>query len=596
MNSYVWLPLLSGLACLVLAVLVFAREPWATSSRLLAVILAGGAWWGFCDALWTLAPDADAALFLVRLSVPGWVCVGPLALHLMLDQAPGVPPSLRRHLPWAYAAAGLVLALEWTFSLFYRAAVPVPWGWAYEPRAAYAVWYAFTVACTALGAWFAHARIRHSGSPAERGQSPWLHASVGVPLLLGSVTDALLPILGAQVPRMGPASFAVLGGIVALSIHRFGYSVLAPGSFAAPILASLREGVALATPGGRIRFANPSLSALLQLPLAELQDQPLARYLPEFPSGAPRELRDVECELIVDGASAVPVALSTSWLRDRRGRLIGVVLVIRDLREVVGLRNRLVTSARLAAVGQLAAGIAHEINNPLAYIGANLRALRERWTELSDAWRGGGEKPDLEDLFEEGVAMLDESLEGVDRTAAIVRDVRVFSHGGSEARERLDANEVVERALRVAEPHVRRRAAVERVYSDVPPVAGSRRELEQVVLNLVINAAQSIRGQGRVRVATARRGDEVEIAVSDDGCGIPGDVIERIFDPFFTTKPAGEGTGLGLSISYEIVRRHGGRILVDSQVGRGTEVSVRLPAAPSPAASGARGEPEAREP
>jgi signal transduction histidine kinase len=579
MNGYVWLPLASGLACAVLAALVVAREPRATTNRLLGLILAGGAWWGLCDALWTLAPDADAALRLVRLSVPGWVAVGPLALHLLLDQAPGVSRRLRRWIPRAYAVAAAALLVEWLWAPFYAAAVRVPWGWGYQPRPAYAVWYAFTVGCTAAGTWFAHARLRRSGSPAERGQSPWLHAGVGVPLFLGSATDALLPLLGHQVPRTGPASFAVLGMIVAWSIHRFGYSVLAPGSFAGPILASLREGVALATPDGRIRFANPSLAALLQVPLADLHDQPLARFLPQLPEGAPRELRELECELVVEAAGPLPVALSTSSLRDRRGMQIGVVLVIRDLREVVGLRHRLVISARLAAVGQLAAGIAHEINNPLAYIGANLRLLRERWTLLGDAWRGAAEKPDLDELFGEGIAMLDESLEGVERTAAIVRDVRVFSHGGSESRELLDPNQVVERALRVAEPHVRRRAEVERALAEVPPVEGSRRELEQVVLNLVINAAQAIRGQGHVRVATRRRGSEVEIAVADDGCGIPPEVIERIFDPFFTTKPVGEGTGLGLSISHEIVRRHGGRILVESEVGRGTEVRVRLPAA-----------------
>jgi two-component system NtrC family sensor kinase len=275
------------------------------------------------------------------------------------------------------------------------------------------------------------------------------------------------------------------------------------------------------------------------------------------------------------------VALSTSLLRDRRGMLIGVVLVVRDLREVVGLRTRLLTSARLAAVGQLAAGIAHEINNPLAYIGANLRTLREQWRSLAASSRAGEEKSGLDELLDEGVAMLEESLEGVDRTAAIVRDVRVFSHGGSEAKERLDPNELVERALRVAEPHVRRRARVERVYEDVAWVIGSRRELEQVLLNLIINAAQAIEGQGTVRVATTRCGDEVEISVGDTGCGIPAEVMDRIFDPFFTTKPVGEGTGLGLSISYEIVRRHGGRLLVDSVVGRGTEVRVRLPAAGS---------------
>jgi two-component system NtrC family sensor kinase len=381
------------------------------------------------------------------------------------------------------------------------------------------------------------------------------------------------------VPRTGPTCIALLGASVAWSIRRFGYTVLAPGAFAAPILGTLRDGLALATPDGRIRFANPALAMLVRAEPEELIDEPLARFLPDAALTPLREIREMECELRGNG-SPVPVALSALVLRDRRGMLIGLVVLLRDLREVLGLRKGLLTSARLAAVGQLAAGIAHEINNPLAYIGANLRALREQWTELARSFRAGeAEKPDLDALFDEGIAMLDESLEGVDRTATIVRDVRVFSHGGSERRERLAPNDLLERALRVAEPHVRRRARVERAYGDVPEVEGSRRELEQVLLNLLINAAQAIDGGGVVRVSTAFHGGEVEFAVADTGCGIPGELLERIFDPFFTTKPAGEGTGLGLSISHEIVRRHGGRILVDSDVGRGTEVRIRLPAA-----------------
>ena len=484
-------------------------------------------------------------------------------------------------MPWAYGFAAVTLVLAWTGSDMHSGMVAVPWGWGYRPTAFYAVWWAFTVGIASLGLACALVGLGRSGSPAERGQGHWLGAGIGVPLVVGGVTDGLLPLLGIQVPRTGPASFAVLGALVVWSLHRFGYSLLAPGSFSAPILSSLRDGVALATPDGRIRFANPAFAALCDAPPAALADQPLARFLPGAALAPPRELRELECEL-QSAAAPVPVALSSTLLRDRREQLIGLVLVVRDLREVVGLRKGLLTSARLAAVGQLAAGIAHEINNPLAYIGANLRALREQWHELSESWHSDGEKPDLDGLFAEGVAMLDESLEGVDRTAAIVRDVRVFSHGGSESRERLEPNELLERALRVAEPHVRRCARVERDYGDVPAVEGSRRELEQVLLNLLINAAQAIEGEGVVRVSTALRGDEVELAVSDSGCGIPSELIERIFDPFYTTKPVGEGTGLGLSISHEIVRRHGGRILVDSEVGRGTEVKVRLPALGEP--------------
>jgi signal transduction histidine kinase len=584
MDAYFLLPLGSGLACLVFAVLILAREPSLTSSRVLAALLAGAAWWGVCDALWSVTDDPERALALVRLSAPGWVASGPLALHLLLHGTPGVPAALRRLVPLSYAGALVALALEWASPWMHRGVHPVPWGFAYDVGPGFVVWYAATVALSVLGSLYAQAGVRASGSPADRSQRPWMGAGIAIPLCIGSVSDGLLPILGVDVPRVGALSFALLGAVVTATFWRFGYSLLAPGSLAAPVLGALRDGVALATPEGRLRYANPSLAVLLGAPLVDLLDRPVAAFLPDAPVAPPRDLREHECELASPTLGRVPVALSATLLWDRRARLIGVVLLIRDLREVVGLRNRLLTSARLAAVGQLAAGIAHEINNPLAYIGSNLRALREQWLALAEGWRGGREKPALDEVFDEGLAMLDESLEGVDRTAAIVRDVRVFSHAGGDARERLDPNDLVERALRVAEPHVRHRARIERALGAVPAVEGSRRELEQVLLNLVINAAQAIApgAEGVVRVSTSQRADGVEIGVADNGCGIAPEVIERIFDPFFTTKAVGEGTGLGLSISHEIVRRHGGRLRVHSTVGRGTEVGVLLPLAPDP--------------
>ena len=581
MNPYFWLPLLSGLACLAFAVLIVAREPWATTNRLTGVILAGGAWWGCCDALWTLAPDAASALYLVRLSAPGWIFVGPLALHLLLDQAPGVSRGLRRLVPSAYGVAALALAAEWAAPSLHAGAVPVAWGWGYLPTRIYAAWYVFTIGCALLGGYYALARIRAS-SPAERGQSPWLQAALGVPVLLGSVTDGLLPLLGVQVPRLGPASFAVLGGLIAWSIHRFGYSVFAPGSFAAPILASLRDGVALATPDGRIRFANPGLAALLDLPLAELSDQPLERFLAGAPLAPLRELSEVECELSGGARGPVPVALSTSLLRDRRGMLIGVVLVIRDLREVVGLRTRLLTSARLAAVGQLAAGIAHEINNPLAYIGANLRALREQWLALAASHDRGAASEGRSRPSTTSSRRASRCSRNPSRASTVPPPscATCASSPTAAARPRSASIRTSSSSAPCAWPSP--------TCAGAPASSGSTRTCRpwsaragswsRCCSTSLINAAQAIEGVGTVRVATSRCGDEVEITVSDTGCGIPVEVMERIFDPFFTTKPVGEGTGLGLSISYEIVRRHGGRILVDSVVGRGTEVRVRLPA------------------
>lgn len=583
MNPYFLLPLVSALACLAFGVVIWTRDPEATSNRCATALLLGPSYWGVCEALWTLAPDAATAEFLVRASVPGWIAIGPLCMQLFLAQEGRTWKRLRRLLPAAYAVAAGFLAVAWLEPFaggawFNAGASAVPWGWSYRAGPIYPYWYAFTVLTSSAGIFAAYWELRRSTSPAEVEQRPILGTGLGVPLLIGSTTDGLLPALGVEAPRLGIASFAVFGALLAWSLHRYGFSVLAPSSFAGKILESLPEGVALATTEGRVRAANPALARLLGVDPIALQDAPLHEFLPSFALEPDAELREREAELTTT-AGAVPIALSASPLRDKQGALLGVVLVMRDLREVVTLRSRLITSARLAAVGELAAGIAHEINNPLAYIGANLRALREHWITVADAWRAESVKDDVENLLGEGAEMLDDSLEGVERAAAIVRDVRAFSHGGGDEAERFDVNQLIERALRVATPHLRNRVRVVRDLGDVGLVEGARREIEQVLLNLIVNGAQAIDGPGELRVRTAFEEGEVAIAVSDSGRGIAPEHVSRVFDPFFTTKPVGEGTGLGLSISHEIVRRHGGRIDVSSAPGSGTEFTVRLPCA-----------------
>ena len=584
-NPYFLLPLSSALACLVFGVLILARDPDSTPHRCASALLLGGSWWGIGEAFWTLAPDPGTAEMVMRISAPGWIGVGPVCMHLYLADARRAHHPLRRLLPIAYAIAACFLAIEWSEPFLAHGPwitegmERVPWGWAYQTGPAYWLWYSFTVLTSSAGSIAAFGTLRgSSASPAETSQSPWLKAGIGIPLLVGSTTDGLLPMLDIPFPRFGVASFAVFGALITWSMHRYGFSLLAPTGFAGQILESMSEGVALATPEGRIRLANPSLAALLEVPLASLIDRPIQSFLAGVDLDCEEEVREIESEIDTP-ERRVPVALSSAPLRDKLGNLLGLVLVVRDLREVVNLRSRLITSARLAAVGELAAGIAHEINNPLAYIGANLRALREHWLALADAWRSGAAKADFAELFDEGTAMLDDSLEGVERTAVIVRDVRTFSHGGSDERERFDPNEVLERALRVAAPQLRRVATIERAYGEIPLVEGARRELEQVFLNLIVNAGQALEELGVLRVRTAVVDGEVEIAVADSGRGIAPEHIDRIFDPFFTTKPVGEGTGLGLSISHEIVRRHGGRIDVSSEPGHGTEFRVRLPIA-----------------
>ena len=236
------------------------------------------------------------------------------------------------------------------------------------------------------------------------------------------------------------------------------------------------------------------------------------------------------------------------------------------------LEQRLAEADRLSALGTLAAGVAHEINNPLAYVMLNLEWVARKLPSVH------GDAASLEGL----TAMLTEARQGVERVSTIVRELRSFSRIEGEARVRIDLGAVVDSALKIVAHEIRPRARVVASGEPVKPVLGSQARLEQVVVNLLLNAAQAMedehpeRNEIRVSVRPDGEGHAV-LEVNDNGPGIPADVLPRIFDPFFTTKPVGLGTGLGLSICHGIVMALGGRISVYSDAGEGASFRVRLP-------------------
>jgi len=575
LNAYLLLPLFAAVACTVLAVVILAQDPHSPRNRRACALIAGAAFWALCEVLWNTATDAETALFLVRVSSVGWVAIGPLGLSVMLDVASSPAPRARRALPWLYAASAAflvaVLATDW----IHERVVPTPWGWGYELEPAYLVFYPFTLGCLLAGLRIAASALRRSASPAERSQLQWIALGVTVPIVVGSVTDAFLPLFGVQVVHLATASFCFLGATVAWSFHHYGYSLFAPTSFAREILATVPDGVALLGLDGRVRSANPGLGRLLGRAPTQLADVALGERLVGVRLEDLAEGSVLECELLPFAGPPVPVSAAARLLRDKQGAPLGRVLALRDVREVAELRRRLVTAGRLAAVGELAAGIAHEINNPIAFVRANLGTLREYWAELGKQAR---DEPRSADLVRDGDELIQECLEGIERVRLIVHDVRGFAHSGEE-RALVDVNALLESALRVARPRLRRAGRVERDYEDVPHVRASARHLQQVFLNLLTNAAQAIAPRGWIKVSTRRTGRGVLVRVEDDGCGIPPELLDRVFDPFFTTKAVGEGTGLGLSISYQIVRSHGGDIRIESAPGIGTRVEVLLPEA-----------------
>ncbi len=290
----------------------------------------------------------------------------------------------------------------------------------------------------------------------------------------------------------------------------------------------------------------------------------------------------------------------------------GLILLARDVTSRKHMESLLAQAQKLESIGQLAAGIAHEINTPTQYVGDNIQFLQDafqslqrlikRYMEIPRALRDGApadelagrmreaaEEADLEYLAEEIPKAIQQSLEGVERVSKIVRAMREFSHPGTEEKTPIDINNAIESTITVARNEWKYVAEVITDFDPLLPLVPCLPgEFNQVILNMIINAVHAIAdvvesgsgGKGLIRVSTRHEGDWVEIRLSDSGGGIPEAIRSRIFDPFFTTKGVGKGTGQGLAISHSvIVDKHGGTITVESESGRGTTFIIRLPVA-----------------
>ena len=339
----------------------------------------------------------------------------------------------------------------------------------------------------------------------------------------------------------------------------------------------------------RVTAVNDAMCVQIQAPReALIGTTPRARWL-----GQPAMWRANQRQLYDRGQSHLSVRTARAdgslfhvegfyaCFYDREGRVTGHFGVQRDITERLRVQERLVKSERLAALGTLAAGVGHEISNPLTYIISNLEMVHR---ELG-ALEAHGELAQIRDRLVALHRKVTDASYGARRVREIVRDLRSLTATTQDMPEAVDLATVVERAIRLTDHELRERAVLECAIGPVPPVLGSEGGLVQVVVNLLLNAVQAIpageRDRHRICVTAATaEGGVAHLDVSDSGVGIPPEAVCRIFDPFFTTKDIGAGIGLGLSISHRIVTRLGGDIEVVSEPGRGSRFRVILPPAP----------------
>jgi len=374
----------------------------------------------------------------------------------------------------------------------------------------------------------------------------------------------------------------------------------------------------------RIKRWNLAAARVFALSAAEVAAKPLANCGIQWARSdmqaeidswcADREPRCIEALPFLINAETRFLGLTLKWISAPEEGVDELLIIGSDVTEREILEQQLRQAQKLEAIGQLAAGIAHEINTPIQYVGDNTRFLQESWPayhelfaitrEMQQEATPGPISPhtlerldalaqstDFQYLQTEVPSAIEQSLEGVQRVTKIVRAMKEFSHPGSEEKKPLDINQAIETTITVARNEWKYVSDVETHFdAALPLVLCHAGEFNQVILNLLINAAHAIaqavgdgsQGKGKIVVSTLRNHNSAEISISDTGVGIPEAVRSRVFEPFFTTKPVGKGTGQGLALAHTaIVRRHGGKIWFDSELGKGTTFYIRIPFAKS---------------
>ena len=396
--------------------------------------------------------------------------------------------------------------------------------------------------------------------------------------LRGFFPHATLPIIGAAMGMASRARDRIRDEVV--ERRRAEHDLVSSQARLQALLDAIPDAIFRFRDDGTIVDYTPGREHPMEMP----SDTVVGRDLDEvFPSDVAVELRAAmrrarqeggvrrhDYRLTVGGA-----------IHNREARIISVgarevLAVVRDTTERRRLEDELMLADRMASVGSLAAGVAHEINNPLAFMAANLDLLAELLGDLPPVTLG--------DRGPQALALLQESREGTQRITRTVRDLKTFSRGAENRPVLLNANEILESAIGVVWNQIKHRGRLVRQLRAVPMITADAARLGQVFLNLLVNATQAWSEDGlvdnvvRVRSGTDDKG-RVVVEVEDNGVGIKSDDLSRIFDPFFTTKPVGVGTGLGLSISHRIITDYGGELTVDSTIGTGSTFRVTLQAA-----------------
>ncbi len=396
------------------------------------------------------------------------------------------------------------------------------------------------------------------------------------------------------------------------------------------ILKSMNDTLFVMSAGGIIQTVNSALTKLLNYDECDIVGQPASKIIATqsyFDNSAMTKLHEIgflsniEKNYLTKTGREIPMLFSATVMRDKNNDIQGIVCVAFDLtmrkkmedqinrnadeiktyaEKITNAYNilketqeQLIQSEKMASVGSLAAGIAHEINNPMAYIKWNINAMKKYQKQLSDflllleiennynpnieTIKNSIQKFNIKFMINDIDAILTETLEGVEKVLDITKNLKLIVHPGNDIKNNCEINSLIKNILNFIINEYKYKIKIITDFGNIPLISGHSQQLIQVFMNLLVNAADSIQDNGTIIIKTYTEDAKLIIKISDNGIGIPENIKHKIFDPFFTTKEIGKGTGLGLNIVYKIIKKHNGNIYIDSVVNRGSTFTIELP-------------------
>ena len=584
MIDYAVIPLAALLVSSAFAAVALAWDSELRSTASMASVFGCTAVWALVDLLAALDGTAEAALEWLRWSHVGPAMLGPAVVWATAQALPELREPMtrlaRRAAPVCLAAGVLIAFVPGAIV----SVVPTPLG-GWMPRYGWPslVLMGLTLVLPLHAAFAAgRTRVRTAELRDQGRRASGLRLAIAISIAVVVPCELLLPLLGVPTPRLGALAVAIAASVIWLAVLHDAESLsVTPRGVARSLLADLNDGVALAQVDGQILSTNPRFAemvgrtadALLGSPLAPLVDVSLDRLR--------AGVGNREVLLSRGEGEAMPVSLSSSIARSDSGRAAGLVVVIRDLRDVAALRGRLLASGRLAAVGELAAGIAHEINNPVAFVRSDLNLLADRLDEIDARVPVEGRGEDVSSLARRARKRVTAVADAVERIARLVVDVREFAHVGGPGQGGSDPEALAEAALRLA-----RLGAPEDVELRMVRASGAARveagqELKQILLSVLRLLAGHTASGGRVDLAL--HADERELEVTFDASpwsGSANGFVERHGATAEGGLPHADDD-LALVVASELLGRLGGRLRVIAPADAHVRVELAVPLVPA---------------